>query len=366
MIYPCNSCDPQLWNSIPIAIFTEIISLSQPSVAIVILNWNGRKYLEQFLPSVLATAYANKKVIVADNASTDDSLSYLQAYFPQVERLVLDRNYGFAGGYNEALRHVTADYFVLLNSDVEVAPNWINPMVDLLERDNRAAACQPKILSYHDRSRFEYAGAAGGWIDSCGYPFSRGRIFEHCEVDTGQYDADQKVFWASGAALMIRSSVYQELDGFDDFLFAHQEEIDLCWRAQRKGYTIWCCPASVVYHVGGGALPRGNSRKTFLNFRNNQVLLYKNLPMSEKWWKIPFRMALDQVAALKMLLSGDGGYFIAVIRAHLAFIKWVLVGRKQPFVADKPSLKKLDGVLRGNIVWEHFIKGKTRFDELDI
>jgi GT2 family glycosyltransferase len=338
--------------------------LTSPSVAIVILNWNGKKFLEQFLPSVLATTYSNCKVVVADNASGDDSIQFLQQHFPQVEIISLPENYGFAKGYDEALKKVTADYYVLLNSDVEVTPGWLEPIVELLEQDSSHAASQPKILSYHNRGSFEYAGACGGWMDAYGYPFSRGRVFDICEKDNGQYNETQKIFWATGAAMVIRSTVFHEQGGFDDYLFAHMEEIDLCWRMQLAGYKIFCCPQSVVYHVGGGTLPKGNSRKTFLNYRNNKIILARNLPWSEKWWKVPFRMALDQVAALKMLLSGDSGYFAAVVKAHLAFIRWIFAGKKKISRSRKRPITDLDGVYKGNVAWQHFVKKKRTFTEI--
>jgi GT2 family glycosyltransferase len=337
-----------------------------PSVAIVILNWNGKHHLGQFLPSVLSTNYDNYKVIVADNASTDGSLDYLRANFPKVELIVLHHNFGFARGYNEALNRVEADYFMLLNSDVEITPGWLQPMVALLESHTSNAACQPKILAFKDKRLFEYAGAAGGWLDAYGYPFARGRIFDVCEEDNGQYDTTQQVFWASGAALLIRSNVFRQLNGFDEYFFAHQEEIDLCWRMQLSGYKLFCCPQSVVYHVGGGTLPRGNSKKTFLNFRNNQIMLAKNLPWSEKWWKIPFRMTLDQVSAIKGLLSGDGGYFIAIIKAHLAFVRWCLFHKRNKKSYTLRQINSLYGIYKGIIIWDHFVKKKTRFSEIII
>lgn len=335
-----------------------------PSVAIVILNWNGRKYLEQFLPSVLSTVYENLKIVVADNASTDDSISFLTETYPQVEILLLEKNLGFAGGYNEALKKVDADYYVLLNSDVEVESNWLQPAISLLESNAHAAACQPKILAYHQKDHFEYAGAAGGWIDRFGYPFSRGRVFDFCETDNGQYNNNKEIFWASGAALVIRSRLFHEAGGFYDFLFAHQEEIDLCWRLKAKGYQIWSCPASVVYHVGGGTLAKGSPRKTYLNFRNNQVIMARNLPISEAWWKIPLRMALDQISALKELLSGDLPYFRAVVKAHLAFIGWLLFERNKPKVPPKVRLNSMTGVYHGNVVWQFFMKKKKTFSEI--
>ncbi|HEX2608476.1 MAG TPA: glycosyltransferase family 2 protein [Flavisolibacter sp.] len=335
-----------------------------PSVAIVILNWNGRSFLERFLPSVLATAYDHFEVIVADNASTDDSLVFLEEQFPQVRVIRLSRNFGFARGYNEALKQVQSEYYVLLNSDVEVTPGWLSPMVALLERDPAIASCQPKILAYKDRHLFEYAGAAGGWIDAYGYPFSRGRIFDICETDQGQYNDMQEIFWSSGAAMLVRSNLYHKQKGLDEYFFAHQEEIDLCWRFQLAGYKICCCPQAVVYHVGGGTLPKGNSRKTFLNYRNNLIMLAKNMPLSEKAWKIPYRIVLDLISGCKSLISGDAGYFLAVIKAHLAFTGWLLSGPVTWKPAVRRPLKELRGVYPGTIVFQYFLKKKRYFSDL--
>ena len=334
-----------------------------PLVAIVILNWNGRHHLQQFLPSVLATTYANFKIIVADNASSDDSVAFLKQHYPGVDILQLEENWGFAKGYNLALQQVEADYYMLLNSDVEVTPGWLQPMVAILEEAENKVACQPKILAYKNKSLFEYAGAGGGWLDAFGYPFARGRIFDYCETDQGQYDETAEIFWASGAAMLIKSSAFHLVGGFDDYFFAHQEEIDLCWRLQLQNKKLFCCPQSVVYHVGGGTLPRGNSRKTFLNFRNNLIMLAKNLPWSEKWWKIPFRLMLDNVSGLKGLLSGDGGYFLALLQAHWGFYDWVLFKRKKRGY-ERKRLRLLQGVFPHNIVWQHFVKGKKTFQQI--
>ena len=336
-----------------------------PSVAIVILNWNGKHYLQQFLPSVLSTDYPNYKVIVADNGSTDDSVRFLKTTYPHIELIELVKNFGFAKGYNEALKKITADYYVLLNSDVETTPGWLTPMIDLLEENKDYAACQPKILMEKNKALFEYAGAAGGWLDAYGYPFARGRVFDICEEDKGQYNDIAEVFWASGSSLVIRSEVFHQMKGFDEYFFAHQEEIDLCWRMQLSGYKIFCCPQAVVYHIGGGTLPRGNSKKTFLNFRNNQVMLAKNLPRSEKWWKIPVRMTLDIISAVKGLVSGDGGYFVAIFRAHLGFIKWIFM-EKRPNRLKRKKLVHLRGMYKGNIAWQHFVKKKIRFSDIVI
>ena len=334
-----------------------------PSVAIVILNWNGRNFLERFLPSVLASVYADKRIIVADNASTDDSVLFLQQYYPQIEIIQTSSNEGFAKGYNTALKKVQSDYYVLLNSDVEVTPGWIGPVIELMETDKTIAACQPKILSWQNKKQFEYAGASGGWLDRFGYPFMRGRIFEVCEEDNGQYDTVQQCFWASGAALFVRAAVYREMGGLDEYFFAHQEEIDLCWRMQLAGYTIFVQPASVVYHVGGGTLPKGNNRKTFLNFRNNIIMLAKNLPLGAALWKIPLRMFLDGLSALRGLMSSDAGYFVAVLKAHIHFIGWMLFYRKRSVFPEKNG-GRLYGWYRGSVAWAYFIRKKKTFLEI--
>ena len=334
-----------------------------PRIAVVILNWNGRPYLEQFLPTVKASLTGNTEIVIADNGSTDDSISFLEKNFPQFTLLRFTHNHGFAKGYNMALAQVQADYYAIINSDIEVQPGWLTPIINLLEQDKLNAACQPKLLSYNNKKLFEYAGGAGGWLDSFGYPFARGRVFDICEEDKGQYDTTERVFWVTGAAMVIRSNVFHEMKGFDEYFFAHQEEIDLCWRMQLAGYDLYCCPSSVVYHVGGGTLPRGNSLKTYLNFRNNQIMLYKNLPWSQKWWKIPFRIFLDSVSAWKGLFVGDGGYFLSILRAHFSFLKWILSRQKQSVFPVKKGGKPA-GVYKGNVVWEHFVKGKKYFSQL--
>ena len=336
---------------------------SLPKVAIVILNWNGQNYLEKFLPSILATAYDNKEIIVADNGSTDGSVPFLQKHFPQVRLMCFNENYGFAKGYNMALKDIHADYYAIINSDIEVQPGWLTPIIILLQQDKLNAACQPKLLSFNNKKLFEYAGGAGGWLDNYGYPFARGRVFDVCEEDNGQYDITERIFWVTGAAMVIRSNVFHEMKGFDEYFFAHQEEIDLCWRMQLAGYSLYCCPSSIVYHVGGGTLPRGNSLKTFLNFRNNQIMLYKNLPWSQKWWKIPFRIFLDAVSALKGLFIGDGGYFLSIFKAHFSFLKWILFRQSQSVFPAKRTGKPA-GVYKGNLVWQHFLKGKKYFSQL--
>ncbi|HEY4936178.1 MAG TPA: glycosyltransferase family 2 protein [Puia sp.] len=332
-------------------------------VSVVIINYNGRKYLEQFLPSVLAGTYSNMELIVADNASTDDSLEFLRAKYPAVRIIALKRNHGYAGGYNEALKEVQSDYYVLLNSDVEVRPGWIEPVVELMEKDKTIGACQPKILSYHLKDHFEYAGASGGWLDCLGYPFARGRIFDICEVDEGQYNDARKVFWASGAALFVRAKLFHEAGGMDTYFFAHMEEIDFCWRLQLLGHSIYVCPASEVYHIGGGTLPKGNERKVFLNFRNNMIMLAKNLPRRQSFWKIPLRVLMDFISAFKSLFDGQFVYFLAVGKAHLAFLKWVLFMRKESvFPVQRKS--RLSGWYQHSVAWKHFVEGKESFDEI--
>ncbi|HQR94476.1 MAG: glycosyl transferase family 2 [Bacteroidetes bacterium 24-39-8] len=335
---------------------------SLPSVAIVILNYNGKKHLENFLPSVLQSTYANKRVIVADNASTDDSIAFLKESFSTVELIVNQQNDGFAGGYNWALSNIKADYYVLLNSDVSVTTGWIEPIIQLMESDATIGACQPKLLSYFNPHLFEYAGAAGGYIDVLGYPFSRGRIFDVCEPDQGQYNQVQPIFWASGAALFVKATLYHQLGGLDSSFFAHQEEIDLCWRMQLAGYQVMSCPQSKVYHVGAGTLPRGG-RKVYLNFRNNLVMLCKNLPWHELIWKLPFRLGLDAISAWKGLLSGDSSFFTAIFKAHINLFLWILQGKIKKTVGCKP-LSGLNGVYSGSVVWQYFIAKHTQFQEI--
>jgi GT2 family glycosyltransferase len=334
-----------------------------PKVAITILNWNGRHYLQKFLPSVAASTYPNTEIILADNASTDDSVAFVNEFYPQVSVIRLKENFGFAKGYNEALKQVQADYYILLNSDVEVEPGWIEPVIALMEQDPGVGVCQPKILMYDDKHSFEYAGAAGGWLDHLGYPFARGRIFDYCEEDLGQYDSNDRIFWASGAAMFVRASVFQEVRGLDEFFFAHQEEIDFCWRAQLMGYKVMAVPASRVYHVGGGTLPKGNERKVYLNFRNNIIMLAKNLPAAQAIWKIPFRVMLDAISAWKSLFAGEATYFIAVLEAHLGFLKWFFFARKKS-VYPLVRTGSVHGWYTHSIIWQHFILGKTTFREI--
>ena len=328
-----------------------------PKVAVVILNWNGRKHLEHFLPFLLKSTYPNLQLIVADNGSTDDSVDFLLHHYPTVQILRSPVNEGYARGYNTALKQVDSDIYVLLNSDVEVDAGWVEPVVELMEKDRSIAACQPKILTWADKKRFEYAGGAGGFIDRYGYPFCRGRIFDFCEIDQGQYDDNIPVFWASGAAFFVRSEIFHAMGGFDPFFFAHQEEIDLCWRMQLAGHRVFVCPKSVVYHVGGGTLPKGNTLKVYLNFRNNLIMLYKNYYPLERIWKIPYRILLDLVSAFKNVFLGQESYVRAVLKAHWGLIGWILFHRKESIFSVKKNQQTRYN-LSGEYCVETFYQGK--------
>ena len=330
-------------------------------IAIVILNWNGVRMLRQYLPSVLRYSQ-EAEVIVADNASNDDSLKLLEQEFPEVRTIVLEKNFGFAEGYNQALRQVEAKYYLLLNSDVEVTEGWLRPMFSYMEAHEDVVACQPKLKCEWDRSMLEYAGACGGYIDRLGYPFCRGRVFSTIEKDLAQYDTVATVAWATGAALMIRSREYWEAGGLDGRFFAHQEEIDLCWRLCSRGYRIVCIPDSVVYHVGGGTLPKDNPRKTFLNFRNNMILLYKNLPEEQLARVMQWRFWLDALASLMFLLTGQWGSFLAVWKGRRAFRKM-----RPDFRADREKnlraavVPASEILFPKSILWQYYIKGKKTY-----
>ena len=335
-------------------------------LAIVILNWNGAKMLRQYLPSVMQYSREEATVYVADNASTDDSLQLLREHFPDVRLILLDRNWGFADGYNKALAQIDAEYYLLLNSDIEVTHHWLTPLVEFMDNHADVAACQPKLLSIFDRDRFEYAGAAGGYLDRYGYPFCRGRIFETVEQDDGQYDYQTEVLWATGAALLVRARIYKEVGGLDGRFFAHNEEIDLCWRMRIGGYKVFCIPESEVYHVGGGTLPKSNPMKTFLNFRNNLTMLYKCLPDAELHHVMRMRWFLDYLAAWEMLLlKRNWGDFRAVYRARHAFRKW-----KKDFAADRrqiQSSRKVEKIPKQrmfSLLWQYYAKGRRRFSDL--
>lgn len=334
------------------------------STAVVILNYNGEAFLRQFLPGVLLHS-AEAEVIVADNGSTDGSLIYLRQAHPALRVIVLGANHGFCGGYNRALQHVKADYFVLLNSDIEVTPGWLQPLIGLMDGDARIQALQPKILSFADRSRFEYAGAAGGFIDWLGYPFCRGRLFTHAETDQGQYNDVREVFWATGACLMIRSAAYRAFGGLDEDFFAHMEEIDLCWKVNRAGGKVYYCGHSTVYHVGGGTLNAGSPRKTYLNFRNGLTMVFKHFDTWELLLKLPFRLILDWVAAGMFLVSGRFGHALAVWRAHLHFAGTLAATwrKRQDIVSQYPVYPRAN-VYPKLIIAEYYLRGKKTLPEL--
>lgn len=336
-------------------------------VAIVILNWNGSKMLGDYLPSVLRYSKEEAAVYVADNASTDDSLAMLREHFPEVRLIELEKNWGFAEGYNKALQQIEAEYYLLLNSDIEVTHHWLTPMIELLDSHQDIAACQPKLLSIFDKDSFEYAGASGGYLDKYGYPFCRGRIFETVERDDGQYDNQADVLWATGAALMIRSKDYWTVGGLDRRFFAHNEEIDLCWRLRIRGRRIVCLPESYVYHVGGGTLLKGNPMKTFLNFRNNLTMLYKCLPEEDLKHVMRWRWWLDYLAAWEMLiLKQNLGDFKAVYLARQAFKRW-----RKDFESDRQTIQasrvdtKIPERRDFSLLWQYYVKGKKTFRQLE-
>jgi GT2 family glycosyltransferase len=335
-------------------------------VAVVILNWNGRKWLEQFLPSVSQySAGKGVDLVVADNASTDDSVAFLKENYPQIRLLCLESNYGFAEGYNRALAQIDAEYVVLLNSDVEVTPGWLVSLTAFLDSHPDVAAVQPKILAERQRDTFEYAGAAGGFIDKYGYPFCRGRIFSEVEKDKGQYDSPVDVFWATGACLMIRLEVFNLVGGLDGSFFAHMEEIDLCWRLRSRGYRIVCVPNSVVYHVGGGTLSQESPHKTFLNFRNNLLMLYKNLPDGRLSSVMLVRLLLDYVTAAQFLLSGNTDNAKAVFRARREF-KHILPQYKSKRDENRRNavLETIPEMYQGLLIWAFYLKSKKLFSDI--
>ncbi len=335
-------------------------------VAVVILNWNGKAFLERYLPLVTKHATSETEIIVADNASTDDSIDFLKSKYPGVRLIQNPKNGGFAYGYNTAPNEVKSEYYVLLNSDVEVTPNWISPVIAMLDKNPDVAAVQPKIKSYTSPSYFEYAGAAGGYIDKYGYPFCRGRMFDTMEKDEGQYNTSTEIFWATGACLFVRSSVYHEMGGFDEDLFSHQEEIDLCWRMKLSGHKILYCPNSEVLHFGGGMLPKSNPFKTYLNFRNNLIILIKNHPSKGLGFKVFSRMVLDSLAAFRFLLQGNAKDFMAILKAHFHFY-----GSLNKTIAKRKIIQKavvkanISCIYKKSIVRKYFVQGQTVFSSLD-
>lgn len=329
--------------------------------AVVILNWNGKSFLERFLP-VLIQNTPDEEIIVADNHSSDDSVSYLKSNFPQIRLIINEQNFGFAGGYNKALSQVHAKYYVLLNSDIEVEQNWLQPLIEILDANPDIAACQPKIIDFHLRNRFEYAGASGGFIDKSGFPFCRGRLFQTLEEDHGQYDDMKEIFWASGACMVVRSEIYHLLGGLDEDFFAHMEEIDFCWRLHHHGKKVVVVPQSRVYHIGGGTLPKKSSLKTYLNFRNNYLLLYKNLPKQKLFPVLTYRIMLDWMAAMKFLTEGHMKDFTAVFRAQ--FNTYFSFGKHRHKRKANPSFS-FKYIYKKSIVLDYYFRNKKKYSELD-
>lgn len=334
--------------------------------AVVILNWNGEKYLKQFLPILIKyTQHPKVELYVADNASTDQSLTVLNEQFPTVKIILLDKNYGFAGGYNKALAQIDSEYFVLLNSDVEVTENWLQILIDYMDINQDVAACQPKVRSFYNRSFFEHAGAAGGFIDMLGFPFCRGRVIGNAEEDRGQYDDIVDIFWATGACLMIRSEIFKKAGGLDEAFFAHMEEIDLCWRLNSRGYRVSCIPQSVIYHVGGGTLHIEHPHKTYLNFRNNLLMLYKNLPQQTLSKTMSRRKLFDYLAAVQLFITGKPHNAKSVFRARYDFKK-MLPDFEQKRKDNLLQATKFDDpkILKKSIVIEYFLKNCKTYRQL--
>lgn len=346
----------------------EVNSLAH--VAVVILSYNGLKYTKQFMPSVLASTYANLSIYVIDNASNDGTVVYLKTHYPTVQIIELQNNEGFAGGYNTGLSQIEADYYILLNQDVEVTAGWIEPVIEQMENNYLIAAAQPKILAQKNKTYFEHAGAAGGFIDFLGYPFCRGRILKNVERDEGQYDDVVDCFWASGAAIFIRAKLFHQFTGFDADFFAHMEEIDLCWRLQRAGYCIQAIPQSVVYHVGGSVIGYLSPQKTYLNFRNGLALLHKNLPSTQLVWKMPLRILLDIVAAYRELFDGRPQIFKAIAKAHGHYFMRLFFWQKrrkatqQLIQQNEIAENNTQTIYPKSIVWQYFVIKKKRFSEI--
>lgn len=334
-------------------------------IAVIILNWNGEGLLKEFLPSVISntpTELAN--IYITDNGSTDNSVEFVKSNFPAIKIIQLDKNYGFAEGYNKAIEDIKEEYTILLNSDVEVTSNWLYPLLNYMEKHKEVAACQPKILSYNKKDFFEYAGAAGGFIDKFGYPFCRGRLFNVIEPDRGQYDSIINVFWASGACLMIRTSIYKQVGGLDAHFFAHMEEIDLCWRLWARGYKVVCIPSSIVYHMGGATLSKINPYKTYLNFRNSLYLLYKNFP-NNLFLTFSIRLILDILACIKFILSFELKNAIAVVKAHLSFLKtYKLFKNSRKENLEQTVNHQISTIYNGSLVFSFFVRKKRYYSDL--
>lgn len=335
-------------------------------VSIVVLTWNNLDYLKQFLPILIDRTPSDKAaIIIADNGSEDGTVAWLTTEFPDIEVISFNTNYGFTGGYERAMQQVTTPFSVLLNSDIEVLPGWLDPLLETMT-DRRVAAVMPKINSHSVPSSFEYAGAAGGWIDQYGYPFCRGRVFSTIEEDSGQYDDQVSVFWASGACMMVRMETYRKAGGLDTAFFAHMEEIDLCWRFKRLGYEVWCNPASTVLHVGGGTLPNEHPHKIYLNFRNSLLLLYKNLPLRNRRKILFIRKILDGIAAIQFMISGKFSFVSSVLKAHRHYHKMLRQYQKSDTWPQAQASDTViqSGLYKGSIVWDYFVRGRKKFTDL--
>lgn len=334
-------------------------------VAIVLLSYNSRAYLEQFLPFVIQTRYPDYRLIIVDNASTDDTAAFLAEHYPQVDVIRIDVNRGFTNGFVESLPCIEAEYYALLTSDVELPPDWLDPLVKAMDADPGLGACQPKIKAFRERDAFEYAGAAGGYLDLFCYPFCRGRIFDHVEKDKGQYDRPAEIFWASGAVFLLRADLYHRVGGFDNDFFAHMEEIDLCWRIRRAGYSIRVIPESVAYHIGGSVILYGSREKVYHNYRNNLIMLTKNLPTASLILILPLRLLLDLVSGLYALLSGHSGDCSAMFQAHRDYWRlWRKWRDKRYFEESEIPWRRMKGVYRKSVVWQFFVRGIKTFSEL--
>ena len=335
------------------------------SVAVVILNWNGKSWLQKFLPNIVNYFPDYAQLYIADNASTDDSIDFIKNNYTSIQIIQFKENYGFAKGYNEALKNLKEDVYILLNSDIEVKSDWISPIINFMNLNPNAGACQPKILDQKNNDLFEYAGASGGYIDYLGFPYCRGRIFNEIEIDEGQYDSVTTIFWATGACMFVRNEIYWEAGGLDEDYFAHMEEIDLCWRIQKLNYQIYAVPQSVVYHVGGGTLNKYSSKKTYLNFRNNLITLIKNANYNFFVITIIYKLILDGIAGIKFIFDGQFKHTLAVIKAHFAvYFQFKKILRKRKIIHQKTKNKTLKTIYPKSVVWKHFVNGMNTFNQL--
>lgn len=335
------------------------------SVAVVILNWNGKSWLQKFLPNIVNYLPDYAQLYIADNASTDDSIDFIKNNYTSIQIIQFKENYGFAKGYNEALKNLKEDVYILLNSDIEVKSDWISPIINFMNLNPNAGACQPKILDQKNNDLFEYAGASGGYIDYLGFPYCRGRIFNEIEIDEGQYDSVTTIFWATGACMFVRNEIYWEAGGLDEDYFAHMEEIDLCWRIQKLNYQIYAVPQSVVYHVGGGTLNKYSSKKTYLNFRNNLITLIKNANYNFFVITIIYKLILDGIAGIKFIFDGQFKHTLAVIKAHFAvYFQFKKILRKRKIIHQKTKNKTLKTIYPKSVVWKHFVNGMNTFNQL--